>query len=79
MLSMSDYVDALWDFGMRESDIAQVMQISKRQVLKYRAGKTIEAPTQKPATETRTATTLGWAGSGTCHRIKITLPYSGTI
>lgn len=79
MLTMSDYIDAFWDFGFRESDIAQIMQIPKRQVLNYRVGKMPELESVSRITETREATHLGWGGSMTCRRVKVTLPYSGTV
>lgn len=79
MKSIESTVDELWDYGFRESDIAEDLGMSKYAVLCLRRGKPPLPDEPAPGTEVRYATEIGWGGSHTCRRVPVTLPYSGTM
>lgn len=79
MQRIENTVDELWDYGFRESDIAEDLGISQYAVLCMRRGKPPLPDKSDPGTETRYATEIGWGGSHTCRRIPVTLAWTGTV
>lgn len=79
MESIESTVDELWNYGFRETDIAEDLGMSQYAILCMRRGKPPIPDEPASGTEVRYATEIGWGGSMTCRRVPVTLPYSGTI
>lgn len=79
MQSIESTIDELWNYGFRESDIAEDLGMSQYAVLCMRRGKPPLPDEPSPGTEVRHITELGWGGSMTCRRVPVTLAYSGTM
>lgn len=76
---LSERINALWDQGNNERDIAPMLGVSQHAVICARRGYVAPETAGRPGTETRYATLNGGEGHTSCRRIPVTLPYSGTL
>ncbi|MGB3042510.1 MAG: hypothetical protein WBB98_04930 [Xanthobacteraceae bacterium] len=78
-MHLSERINALWNQGFNERDIAPMLGISQSAVLFARRGYRAPLDGPRAGTEVRYGTINGGEGHMTCRRVPVTLAYSGTL